>query len=232
MSSSAYSRKYRQEWDEPLLDSKGIDVDLTNVSEEAALEPPQPARHGLRLFLARASKAFIVCLALWGIIALFFQAKTAFHDRKQREPVSCNCGASVAEAMSRGCKYDPIAVAWLPNHCRDDELNEEFRNSGDGPDGKWLYYTDRNKTSILTEEEVSMLADNQATFWMAHRWHYWHCMFVWRRHYRLGRYSDAVMYKVDDSEGHIMHCNQALMRRDRLDSIVTFANVTLNADIV
>lgn len=53
--------------------------------------------------------------------------------------VSCSCGESVAEAISRGCKYDLLASAWLPKQCRDDELSAEFDRSGPGLDGEWTY---------------------------------------------------------------------------------------------
>ena len=44
------------------------------------------------------------------------------HSSDSQMPLtSCDCGPSIAEALNRGCKYDSLAAAWLPPHCRDDE---------------------------------------------------------------------------------------------------------------
>lgn len=66
----------------------------------------------------------------------------------------CNCGASVAEAISMGCKYDALATAWLPKYCRDEELTAEFEKLGDGPNGEWTYWRDANHTQILPMQEL------------------------------------------------------------------------------
>jgi hypothetical protein len=58
----------------------------------------------------------------------------------------------VADAISRGCKFDFLAMAWLPEHCRDEELTAEFGAAGDGTGGLWLYYKDTNHTAILDAE--------------------------------------------------------------------------------
>lgn len=60
-----------------------------------------------------------------------------FFNDHQLSPAhrGCYCGTSSTEAKSMGCKYDSLAAAWLPEHCRDDELTAEFDRSGDGPNG-------------------------------------------------------------------------------------------------
>ncbi|KAG9240415.1 hypothetical protein BJ878DRAFT_430339 [Calycina marina] len=80
--------------------------------------------------------------------------------------LSCNCGESVAEAKTMGCKYDSIMAAWLPPYCRDDDLTAEFEHAGFGLNGEWDYFSDIDKTRKMTLEEVSMLADTGGVFFV------------------------------------------------------------------
>ena len=103
----------------------------------------QPRRTLLAISLPSVKSCLIYSLAIWGaftIIANHFSAiETAFKGQCQIssnfEPRGCDCGESVAEAISRGCRFDGLAMVWLPEHCRDDELAEEFNTMGDGPNG-------------------------------------------------------------------------------------------------
>jgi hypothetical protein len=95
-----------------------------------------------------------------------------------------------------GCKNDSLAAAWLPEHCRDDELTEEFDHSGDGPSGtvgsntfsllhinslhgaQWLYWKDTRHTIPITPEEIRWVDDTPgARFHMDYSWHEVHCLF-------------------------------------------------------
>lgn len=140
---------------------------------------------------------------------------------------SCYCGESTDEARERGCKYDALCAAWLPEHCRDDELTDEFENSGDGPDGKWLYWADAKHTVPLTVEQVAELGnDPNATFHMSGQWHVTHCFFFWRLEHR-SRFSGKFIEGRSDSEKHIHHCRKVIQNPQ--NGVV--AGVTLNADI-
>jgi hypothetical protein len=127
----------------------------------------------------------------------------------------CDCGASIAEAISMGCKFDSLAAAWLPAHCRDDELTAEFQTVGDGPDGNWIYYADVNHTSTLTLDEVAALADiPSATVHMGPTHHKMHCRFYWRKQYRVKSKNDGRIVEPNfDNEGHIKHCGRTLLRK-------------------
>lgn len=142
---------------------------------------------------------------------------------------SCNCGESIAEARAMGCKYDSIMTAWLPDHCRDDELTEEFNNAGFGPNGEWEYYSDLEKTHRLSLEEVANLADVGGLFFVTQGWHVRHCHFVWRKQFRT-RWTKIQISLRDDNEMHIMHCMGMAEKRDPLDRITTGAGVALHAD--
>lgn len=83
--------------------------------------------------------SLVAFLSVWGFINIFMtivrQVPFLNGDSLSSGPQGCYCGTSSAEAKSMGCKYDSLAAAWLPEHCRDDELTAEFDHSGDGPNG-------------------------------------------------------------------------------------------------
>lgn len=144
--------------------------------QDIDLAPPPPYKTGhqrLWLHVLNLSlKAVVVGLAVCGLIALI-QATVAFDTNTQE--VDCNCGSSVEEAISRGCKYDAMATSWLPPMCRDDELAYEFDHAGPGPNGEWGYYADIHGNVSYTLEEVAMLAVNEKDedrgFYTTHEWY-------------------------------------------------------------
>lgn len=142
---------------------------------------------------------------------------------------SCNCGASVAEAISRGCKYDSLAAGWLPEHCRDDELTAEFERAGDGPDGSWIYWVDRNHTQEIPLEELATKGDDpDFRFHMSIEWHKVHCIYYWRKEHRA-RFNGKKVERRSDSEPHINHCGMIL---SGMAGPGTVAGVELNMDQV
>ncbi|KAJ5921585.1 hypothetical protein N7454_009059 [Penicillium verhagenii] len=165
--------------------------------------------------------------ALYGVAILIFpfQFSLRYHTEEKVDPYGvsydrngtaifdkhpCDCGDSVAEALSNDCIYDELSAAWLPERCRDDALTAEFATKGDGPDGRWLYWAHRNRTVNLTLEEVSRYSDIQPEqYHMNHAWHIWHCLYMWRKEHRFksnGKYFDPRA----DSEDHIHHCIMVL----------------------
>jgi hypothetical protein len=135
-------------------------------------DPPHRSKNSKRQSLKKhmkiITKLVLICFAVWALI------NTAI--ARSNKPVSCSCGGTtVAEAIRRGCKFTPLAIAWLPPHCLDIELADEFDRIGSG--GKWEYWGILNGTTHLTREEVSMLADTQgAVFYTTTKWHIMHCM--------------------------------------------------------
>jgi len=55
----------------------------------------------------------------------------------------CNCDNSTTEALLLGCKFVPMASAWLPRACSDDEFSSEFDHAGPGPNNSWAYFADK-----------------------------------------------------------------------------------------
>ncbi|KAJ3497282.1 hypothetical protein NLG97_g2017 [Lecanicillium saksenae] len=154
-------------------------------------------------------------------------------ENQKQTPLSilagCDCGRSIKEAKELGCKFDTLASAWLPSHCRDSELTAQFDRAGDGPNGTWTYWLDRQKTRAISIEELAALADTpEAVFYNSHRWHIVHCMYYWRKAVRARRLGTTVEPRYN-SEGHAAHCAQML----DLDGseYMTATSVTLNSNL-
>lgn len=140
---------------------------------------------------------------------------------------SCDCGNSTAEAVALGCKYDSLAAAWLPEHCRDDELTAEFERSGPGVNGKWKYWADAAHTKEISIEDIAKIADNQELrFHMSGHWHVIHCLFYWRKEHRA-RFNGKMVEPRSDNEKHIKHCGNIFLDPGH----DTVAGVALNTDM-
>ncbi|CCT63687.1 uncharacterized protein FFB20_02861 [Fusarium fujikuroi] len=141
----------------------------------------------------------------------------------------CNCGDSVAEAVEMGCKYDALAAAWLPDHCRDDALTAEFERMGHEKGGKWPYYSDQNLTKGISVEELGPKADEPGfLFYSTGEWHMAHCLFYWKKQYRA-RFNNVTVEPRYDNERHIQHCITVLLQPGALKGRVQ-AGVELASD--
>lgn len=158
----------------------------------------------------------VYTLALWGFFSIAIQVVNlrAHHihshgsNVQAEKPQSCNCGNSITEAIALGCKFDSLSMAWLPEHCRDDDLTAEFETAGDGPNGTWLYYADTEHTSLLDAETVAAMGDDPlARVHMGTAWHRVHCVFYWRKLFRT-RFNGKIVEARSDTESHIMHCGK------------------------
>jgi hypothetical protein len=181
------------------------------------------------LLLVFAIVGFISLVQSWTSTHVLVHSKTAATGETETEltAVSCSCGSSKAEALTLGCKYDSLAAAWLPEHCRDDELTAEFERSGPGVDGKWTYWTDSAHTKEISTEDIANGADDEDfRFHMSGHWHVIHCIFYWRKEHRA-RFNGKVVEPRSDSEAHIKHCGEIFLDPGR----DTVAGPDLNTDI-
>jgi hypothetical protein len=155
--------------------------------------------------------AVVVCLALWGLtnISQPFQLSEATLSETH---TACWCGASDAEAVAMGCRYDHLAVDWLPDSCIDDELVKEFDQAGPGLNGSWPYFVFDSGNSMLSIElaDVDSLALNGKDYWTTREWHVAHCLFTWRKQFRM-RYNSQAMEPWNTHESHIIHCTKYIM---------------------
>ncbi len=173
------------------------------------------------------------------IPALVTLCQQAFHHVSSKSPQpsqyspgdplpGCNCGKSVAQALQLNCKYDTLAAAWLPPHCRDEELTAVFDRSGDGPNGTWTYWTDQNHTKEIAVEDLGALADEPegGIFYSTHRWHLVHCFFYWRKAIRAKTLGITLEQRYD-TESHAIHCSKMM---DADPSKGALSGVALNSN--
>jgi hypothetical protein len=208
------------------IEDSGMDLDHPSTTQKP---------NALKTTLAIAAKVVCVVLALWGLASLVRIPMSAKHLPPRFEPdisTSCSCGGTtVAEAMSRGCIFTPLSLSWLPPHCIDQELSDEFDRSGPGPDGAWEYWADRHRKVPLNRTEMGLLADNDGVFFATQEWHITHCTFTWRKHYRQ-KWTGVTVERRSNGLDHIGHCEDVFKVRGPLQDIMTIAGVALNADEV
>ena len=124
---------------------------------------------------------------------------------------ACYCGKNIAEALERNCRFDVLASAWLPDHCRNDSLTAEFARSGPGPAGEWTYYADKNLSQVVDMDYVKSLSgDVTAHYWVTWEYHIVHCFYNWQKQ-QYAREGGVVMEERFDAIGHSKHCVEAFL---------------------
>ncbi|KUJ15247.1 uncharacterized protein LY89DRAFT_564653, partial [Mollisia scopiformis] len=122
----------------------------------------------------------------------------------------CYCGKSVEEAKSLGCKYVTMSAAYLPPHCRDDELDEEFSRLGHKPDGSWTYHSDFERNHETDVADIATWAGSEKRFYTSWEWHVMHCLFYWRKLHRA-QFSDVMIEPRFNNDGHLHHCAKLIL---------------------
>lgn len=125
------------------------------------------------------------------------------HDSDSPKDI-CDCGRSIVEAKALGCKYDELAIAWLPPQCRDEELTLEFHHAGPN-NTVWPYFADQKATMTLTVDEVALFADTGEPFYTTQYWYMLHCNYNWRKLYRTIK-TGVVMDFRNNNEAHTKNC--------------------------
>ncbi|KAK4626585.1 hypothetical protein CLAFUW4_05191 [Fulvia fulva] len=134
---------------------------------------------------------------------------------------SYECGHTPEEAISKGCHWDPVSFAWLPERCLDRELADELVNHT-----HWTIHADENGTIPKAQEAF---ASNQSDTYLTNGNHALHCIYSWLRLHRLllaGKH-----YHSGLSLDHTRHCSRVLqeaMHQD-LNEVSTTALVILPA---
>ncbi|GKZ36053.1 hypothetical protein AbraIFM66950_006928 [Aspergillus brasiliensis] len=214
-------------------------------SESLPIVKDTPRRRFAYLKLEGISTVILLLLATLGVIDLCYRAYSGFHTTSHihlhpntppKPGISCNCGDTLAEALSNNCKYDSLAAAWLPPACRNDDLTSAFEQAGSNPDGSWPYFADLSMTRPLSLEEVSMLPDTRTgggevgnVFYTTRRWHLVHCIYYWKKLF-LAQELGTIIERRYDSVGHIEHCQMAILSGGDLDEVTTGAGVALHSD--
>jgi hypothetical protein len=147
----------------------------------------------------------MVAFSVYGVLDLSIKIYGSVQNPNMGKSL-CNCGNSTTEALLLGCKFVPMAAAWLPRACRDDELSFEFDHAGPGPNNSWAYFADKPGTPELGLDEVALLADVPgALYFTTREWHIVHCVYYWKKLHR-SRSTGVVVEPRYDSEKHIDHC--------------------------
>lgn len=186
---------------------------LKHTDVEESDENEKSSSSSTRRWAILLRNAVIYLFALYGLISIITQTYAHFPFSKPKS--TCACGSSAEEALSRGCKFDPFALAWLPETCRDDALIEEFTALGRTNNHSWEFYTWPKATQKLSLDEVAMAADvvgtsNRSAVTTTVDWHHTHCLYLWRKLYRT-RYTGLTMEERYDSEHHQKHCVESIL---------------------
>ena len=178
--------------------------------------------------LAPGLGGVLAVLTTWAVISTIIFIRTS--PPRDPQSLSCSCGGTtVAEAIRRGCIFTPLAIAWLPPHCIDFELSDEFDVGGPGPNGEWEYWANVNRTVPLSREEMGLLADVDGVFYTTQDWHITHCTYTWRKHFRQN-VTGVTIERRSNGLDHIWHCEKVFQIRAGLQDIATVAGIALDAD--
>lgn len=180
--------------------------------------------------LHRTFAAFVVLLAIWGAIDIVVRLHPWRQPPRRIQRPPCWCGDSNEAAIEMGCIYDHIAVDWLPEHCVDSELVDEFDRVGPQADGTWPYYvldavnSPEEPFLPINASSIDSLARDGKQYWTTREWHIMHCMFTWRKQVRAG-FSSRAVEPWNAREEHVQHCAdyiiQAMRKHENLDDIET-----------
>jgi hypothetical protein len=217
---------------DPLLRRDSGEVSESNSDLDTALplhamQRPHPHRRyvpilGKLLFIVTG----VLCLLGLGRLSA---THTPGHDHWVAPRQACWCGTNTAEAVALGCAYDQIAVAWLPPHCRDAELEHEFAHAGPNPDGSWNYFDEPDRRWRLNLTEVGSRADSHLGFFSSLEWHIAHCTYNWLKQFRAHEKGTTIESQVN-TEGHVRHCYSIFRLRMDLEDIATISGVEINGD--
>lgn len=133
--------------------------------------------------------------------ANFFSSSLS-QSLQKHTPEWKDCGRSPEEAVSKGCHYDVLLVAWVHADCFDADLMESYLAEVDYP-----FWLDRSLQQSTTLEEVrkgihKVVYSNQ-------EFHMAHCAYFLEMSIRGFRKSDVYDNTTLDME-HTKHCARTL----------------------
>ncbi|KAK6833374.1 hypothetical protein PG990_001824 [Apiospora arundinis] len=136
-----------------------------------------------------------------------------------------NCGTSIAQARSLGCKVSLKDGRWLPPLCYDDALDAQWIGMG------WKYFKDQNGTDAYSPDELK--TGNIYEYFIDMEAHLTHCAFgikTMHNAYLTGQSPETLpSYIVEDE--HVDHCMKFLSAfRKPIDGNSRVTMVHLNPD--
>ena len=137
------------------------------------------------------------------------------------------CGTSIVEALERDCRFEQMVGAWLPPHCRDDELTAKWETKGNSVNGTWNYWADNDRTQKLTADELAMFGGTRKKFYVDWEWHVGHCLYYWEKTMRQRlKNTGVVMESWYDKVGHVSHCTEIVFSNR---SLTAYAEVIMSS---
>ncbi|CAK3840860.1 Hypothetical predicted protein [Lecanosticta acicola] len=201
----------------PLLMGQHVD-DLSGDEKERLQD------RGLDNRVFRRFKLLLVTVwalfALWGAIDL---GRRVVHVLVMRVPLlaqvenpCAGCGETFEESISRGCKYDWVVGQWQQPHCVDEDLDNEFREVAIFNASWPLYFDSEGKEPVPLDVLLNIPFP---TVWQTRGYHFWHCIFTWRKEWRAFTMQKSTLDPYVSGEKHVMHCADVLIGNQRLDEI-------------
>jgi hypothetical protein len=211
-------------------DNEVHDDRIDDYNSTVAVSRPQQRRQIPYIrWLSYGVKTIILLVALYGASELGRKLYTRWPSPKHDRFI-CDCGSSLSEAKEMGCEYVAMAAAYLPPHCRDPELEEQFDHAGPGPNGEWAYYADGNGSKTYSRDEVASFGGvgGDLEIWTTKAWHITHCAYYWRKEIRLQQ-TGAIMEPRNAGESHAKHCMKQLLTPGTLEEISTRQQISLTS---
>lgn len=223
------------------------DTDLNEDVNEGLLHgetpsPPQKQRFSRFLWVLFAQNVLIALLFLtfWRTFVpsptnLHYQMLTADNKTYPSGPLSWSqhfealpCGKTPEEARARGCEFDMLVTAWLPQRCIDRELVDEFMAMGN-----WQFYTRLHGTEEdkYDSYDPDFLGSVNRTIWTTRRWHVTHCLYMFKKMNR-GLVNGWTVDAEAVSEPHTEHCMKTFNEQLLFGPIVDLDEIETYLEII
>jgi hypothetical protein len=89
------------------------------------------------------------------------------------------CGTNANEARDRGCNFDPLTFAWLPQACYDYNLTAEYLQLQD-----WQWWREQPDGSRRQLSLINIMQGSDETLYVTWEYHRQHCVYLWLKMHR------------------------------------------------
>lgn len=124
----------------------------------------------------------------------------AFLIKVETATKAADCGASVAEARAKGCQFEPMQRAWVPQQCYFPDPADEYSPFSDRP---WFL-----DAALKTRADLKALKLGDVPVAYVANFHQEHCTYNWRK------LAIAVSRKarwIDERVGNVHHATHCAL---------------------
>ena len=164
------------------------------------------------------SAFLLAILLLFSYLGLFNQISSRQASTSQADPSDVvhphshshdlNCGNSSAEAIAKGCTFNLMTFAWLPEACWEHEMTNKWLER---TQGEFQWYADPNGLDELPQEPHAIGLRDKV--YASPNWHESHCAFSWRKFHKALVYGGLIDGLISKWV-HTMHCTRVLLRNN------------------